>query len=65
MPKPKHKGPGGRRPGAGRPPKDPAERSRTVCLSLSAAEAAHCERLGGTVQEGIRTLIRRDQGTSG
>jgi hypothetical protein len=55
---PKQSPPDTRRPG--RPPQDPAGRKLSYRVYLSPSEAAAVEALaGGTVQDGLRELVRR------
>lgn len=56
------KGPGGRRPGAGRPVADASGAERPVTIWLTPAEVAHCAQLGGSAQDGLRALLRTSMG---
>ncbi len=54
----KRKGPGGKRPGAGRPIKDASGKGRTVSVFLTPAEEEAYLQHGATVQDGIRNLVK-------
>ena len=60
-------GRGGARAGAGRPPKAPAERVRSIRLTLTEADISALHRIGGgNVSRGVRRLLadrRRRDGT--
>ena len=60
-------GRGGARAGAGRPPKAPAERVRSIRLTLTEADISALHRIGGgNVNRGVRRLLadrRRRDGT--
>jgi hypothetical protein len=43
----------------GRPPKPAGEKAQIISLTLYPEQQAVCLRLAGTVQDGIRELIRR------
>lgn len=69
MPKRK-RGPGGKRAGAGRKPRDAKGPAISYSVTLSPTEADHCKEIAGgrgdtardtsaTVQDGIRLLVRR------
>jgi hypothetical protein len=50
-------GRGGRRAGAGRPPKGETPMSSKVSAMLTPEDAAYLKRVGGTISEGLRIVI--------